>query len=117
MCSFHTFCFFTCIFFFFFFSRTQAKATETHKAKESEYAEIQDIISRTFSSDEEHTYVGIGSLDSSMDSSTIDPYSHPYHLPNSPRIPLSPHSNGPPLEALYAQVNKPRNGHAALPDR
>lgn len=103
--------------FFFSPSRIQAKAAETHKVKESEYAEIQDIVSRTFSSDEEHTYAGIGSLDSSMDSSTIDPYSHPYHLPQSPKVPLSPHSNGPPLEVLYAQVNKPRNGHAALQDR
>lgn len=97
--------------------RPQANALPTHKAHESEYAEIQDVVSRTFSSDEEHTYAGIGSLDSSMDGSAIDPYSHPYHLPHSPKIPLSPHGNGPPLEALYAQVNKPRNGHPALPDR
>lgn len=102
--------------------RIQAKTRELREkqAKEREYAEIQDVVSRTFSSDEDHTYAGIGSLCSSIDSSTIDPYSHPYHLPQSP---LSPHppslnlqDNGPPLEALYAQVNKPRNGRPAAPD-
>uniref|UniRef100_A0A8C6PG84 Par-3 family cell polarity regulator n=1 Tax=Nothobranchius furzeri TaxID=105023 RepID=A0A8C6PG84_NOTFU len=64
--------------------RIQAKTQELRDklAKEREYAEIQDVISRTFSSDEEHTYAGIGSLGSS--------------------------NNGPPLEALYAQVNKHR---------
>uniref|UniRef100_A0A8C9ZQP2 Par-3 family cell polarity regulator n=1 Tax=Sander lucioperca TaxID=283035 RepID=A0A8C9ZQP2_SANLU len=73
--------------------RIQAKMRELREkqAKEREYAEIQDIVGGTFSSDEEHTYAGIGSLDSS--------------------------DNGPPLEALYAQVNKPRNGRPAAPDR
>uniref|UniRef100_A0A8C4DXR8 Par-3 family cell polarity regulator n=1 Tax=Dicentrarchus labrax TaxID=13489 RepID=A0A8C4DXR8_DICLA len=73
--------------------RIQAKTRELRErqAKEREYAEIQDVVSRTFSSDEEHTYAGIESLDS---------------LPD----------NGPPLEALYAQVNKPRNGRPAAPD-
>uniref|UniRef100_A0AAQ5Z0Y0 PDZ domain-containing protein n=1 Tax=Amphiprion ocellaris TaxID=80972 RepID=A0AAQ5Z0Y0_AMPOC len=80
--------------------RIQAKTRELREkqAKEREYAEIQDVVSRTFSSDEDHTYAGIGSLDSSVDSS-IDPY-----------------SNGPPLETLYAQVNKPRNGRPAASD-
>lgn len=104
------------------FCRIQAKKRELREkqAKEREYAEIQDVVSRTFSSDEEHTYAGIGSLDSSVDSSSIDPYSHHYHLPQSPQSPhlhLSPQDNGPPLEALYAQVNKPRNGRPAVPDR
>uniref|UniRef100_A0A665VEP0 Partitioning defective 3 homolog n=1 Tax=Echeneis naucrates TaxID=173247 RepID=A0A665VEP0_ECHNA len=73
--------------------RIQAKAQELRErqAKEREYAEIQDVVSRTFSTDEEHTYAGIGSLDSFPD-------------------------NSPPLEALYAQVNKPRNGRPAAPD-
>uniref|UniRef100_A0A8D0D9X3 Par-3 family cell polarity regulator n=1 Tax=Sander lucioperca TaxID=283035 RepID=A0A8D0D9X3_SANLU len=73
--------------------RIQAKMRELREkqAKEREYAEIQDIVGGTFSSDEEHTYAGIGSLD-------------------------SPQDNGPPLEALYAQVNKPRNGRPAAPD-
>lgn len=90
------------------------------QAKEREYAEIQDVVNRTFSSDEEHTYAGIGSLDSSVDSSSIDPYSHPYHLPKSPQsahIPLSPPHSGPPVEAVYAQVKKPRNGRPVVPDR
>ncbi|CAN9506518.1 unnamed protein product [Ophioblennius macclurei] len=100
--------------------RIQAKTRELRErqAKEREYAEIQDVVSRTFSSDEEHTYAGIGSLDSSVDSSSIDPYSHPYHLPQSPQSPPPPlnlQNNGPPLEALYAQVNKPRNGRPAAP--
>uniref|UniRef100_A0A4W6G7K5 Par-3 family cell polarity regulator n=1 Tax=Lates calcarifer TaxID=8187 RepID=A0A4W6G7K5_LATCA len=87
--------------------RIQAKTRELRErqAKEREYAEIQDVVSRTFSSDEEHTYAGIGSLDSSVDSSSTDP------------LPVSLQDNGPPLEALYAQVNKPRNGRPAAPDR
>uniref|UniRef100_A0A672J6P5 Partitioning defective 3 homolog n=1 Tax=Salarias fasciatus TaxID=181472 RepID=A0A672J6P5_SALFA len=102
--------------------RIQAKTRELRErqAKEREYAEIQDVVSRTFSSDEEHTYAGIGSLDSSADGSGVDPYSHPYHLPQSPQSPPPPlglHGNGPPLEALYAQVNKPRNGRPAAPSR
>lgn len=90
------------------------------QAKEREYAEIQDVFSRTFSSDEEHTYAGIGSLDSSVDSSSMDPYNHHYHLPQSPQsphLPLNLQDDTPPLEALYAQVNKPRNGRPAVPDR
>lgn len=102
--------------------RIQAKMRELREkqAKEREYAEIQDVVSRTFSSDEEHTYAGIGSLDSSVDSSSIDPYSHPYHLPQSPQsphLPLSPPVSAPPVEAVYAQVNKPRNGRPVVPDR
>ncbi|XP_054607324.2 partitioning defective 3 homolog isoform X2 [Nothobranchius furzeri] len=93
--------------------RIQAKTQELRDklAKEREYAEIQDVISRTFSSDEEHTYAGIGSLGSSADSSSLDAYHHPYHLPQSPKSPHAPlnlQNNGPPLEALYAQVNKHR---------
>ncbi|XP_028289219.1 partitioning defective 3 homolog isoform X2 [Parambassis ranga] len=104
--------------------RIQAKTRELREkqAKEREYAEIQDVVSRTFSSDEEHTYAGIGSLDSSVDSSSIDPYNHHYHLPQSPQSPQSPQAplnlqdKGPPREALYAQVNKPRNGRPAAPE-
>ncbi|KAM7370152.1 hypothetical protein PAMP_011430 [Pampus punctatissimus] len=103
--------------------RIQAKMRELRErqAKEREYAEIQDIVSHTFSSDEDHTYAGIGSFDSSVDSASMEPYSshHHYHLPQSPQSPhppLSLQENGPPLEALYAQVNKPRNGRPAAPD-
>ncbi|XP_034078501.1 partitioning defective 3 homolog isoform X2 [Gymnodraco acuticeps] len=101
--------------------RIQAKKLELRERqeKEREYAEIQDVVGGTFSSDEEPTYAGIGSLDSSMDSSSMDPYNHHYHLPQSPLsppLPISHQENGPPLEALYAQVNKPRNGRPAAPD-
>ncbi|KAK5877294.1 hypothetical protein CesoFtcFv8_024814 [Champsocephalus esox] len=102
--------------------RIQAKKLELRERqeKEREYAEIQDVVGGTFSSDEEPTYAGIGSLDSSMDSSSMEPYNHHYHLPQSPLsppLPISHQENGPPLEALYAQVNKPRNGRPAAPDR
>nr|XP_057915313.1 partitioning defective 3 homolog isoform X2 [Doryrhamphus excisus] len=103
--------------------RIQAKMRELREkqAKEREYAEIQDIISHTtLSSDEEHTYAGIGSLDSSVDGGNLDPYGshHHYHLPQSPEGPppsSSPQINTPPPEAIYAQVNKPRNGRPAPP--
>lgn len=91
------------------------------QAKEREYAEIQDFVSgATFSSDEDHTYAGIGSFDSSVDDGSLDPYStHHYHLPQTPPSPPAPHSSSssPPLEPLYAQVNKPRNGRPAPVDR
>uniref|UniRef100_A0A674MIK8 Par-3 family cell polarity regulator n=1 Tax=Takifugu rubripes TaxID=31033 RepID=A0A674MIK8_TAKRU len=101
--------------------RIQAKMRELREkqAKEREYAEIQDVVCRTFSSDEDHTYAGIGSLDSSVDSSSIDPDSHPYHLPQSPQsphMPLIPPVSAPPVEAIYAQVNKLRNVHPVVPD-
>uniref|UniRef100_A0A8D3CQ02 Par-3 family cell polarity regulator n=1 Tax=Scophthalmus maximus TaxID=52904 RepID=A0A8D3CQ02_SCOMX len=102
--------------------RIQAKTRELRErqAKEREYAEIQDVVGHTFSSDEEHTYAGIGSLDSSVDSSNVDHYNQIYHLPQSgqsPHLSSSLQDNGPPLEALYAQVNKPRNGRPASSDR
>ncbi|XP_060778462.1 partitioning defective 3 homolog isoform X2 [Neoarius graeffei] len=80
--------------------RIQAKTRELRErqARERDYAEIQDVT-RTFSSDEEHPYAGIGSLDSSMDSS---------QSLNQEQRPHSPRDQG--LESLYAQVNKPRNG-------
>ncbi|KAM4606360.1 partitioning defective 3 homolog [Polymixia lowei] len=104
--------------------RIQAKTRELRErqAREREYAEIQDFGSRTFSSDEEHPYAGIGSLDSSMDSSNVESFNshhHHYHLPQSPQtphVPLGLQDNGQPLEALYAQVNKPRNGRPPAPD-
>ncbi|XP_017287386.1 partitioning defective 3 homolog isoform X2 [Kryptolebias marmoratus] len=100
--------------------RIQANTQEILVAKEREYAEIQDVISRTFSSDEEHPYAGIGSICSSADSSSIDAYNHHYHLPQSPQSPppsLNLQSNGPPVEPLYAQVNKHRSGRPAAPER
>ncbi|KAK9953594.1 hypothetical protein ABG768_017577 [Culter alburnus] len=91
--------------------RIQAKTRELRErqARERDYAEIQDI-NRTFSSDEEHTYAGIGSLDSSLDSSM-----DLSHNPGQER-PQSPRDQSLPLEALYAQVNKPRNGRPPSAD-
>uniref|UniRef100_A0A4W5JXI6 Par-3 family cell polarity regulator n=1 Tax=Hucho hucho TaxID=62062 RepID=A0A4W5JXI6_9TELE len=76
--------------------RIQAKTREFRErqasvAREREYAEILDInpnLNCTFSSneDEEHPYAGIGSLDGSS------------------------------VDTLYAQVNKPRNGHPPSAD-
>ncbi|XP_062376679.1 partitioning defective 3 homolog isoform X5 [Sardina pilchardus] len=79
--------------------RIQAKTRELRErqARERDYAEIQDI-SRTLSSDEEHPYAGIGSFDSSMDSGH-------YQRPQSPQ-----QDDAQPVEAVYAQINKPRNG-------
>uniref|UniRef100_A0A8C2DW76 PDZ domain-containing protein n=1 Tax=Cyprinus carpio TaxID=7962 RepID=A0A8C2DW76_CYPCA len=92
--------------------RIQAKTRELRErqARERDYAEIQDI-SRNFSSDEEHTYAGIGSLDSSLNSS-MDLSHNP-----GPERPQSPRDQALPLEALYAQVNKPRNGRPPSVDR
>ncbi|XP_076826260.1 partitioning defective 3 homolog [Brachyhypopomus gauderio] len=84
--------------------RIQAKTRELRErqARERDYAEIQDI-NRTFSSDEEHPYAGIGSLDSSVDSSqSLNQTTGLERQPSSPAH--------PPLETLYAQVNKPRSG-------
>ncbi|XP_052451980.1 partitioning defective 3 homolog isoform X2 [Carassius gibelio] len=91
--------------------RIQAKTRELRErqARERDYAEIQDI-SHTFSSDEEHTYAGIGSLDSSLDSSM-----DLSHNPGPERL-QSPRDQALPLEALYAQVNKPRNGRPPSSD-
>ncbi|MBN3311151.1 partitioning defective 3 homolog isoform X2 [Amia ocellicauda] len=82
--------------------RIQAKTRELRErqARERDYAEIQDI-NRTFGSDEEPTYAGIGSFESSMDSG------HSISLHNQPQ---SPREDAQPIEALYAQVNKSRNG-------
>ncbi|KAL6488409.1 hypothetical protein MHYP_G00021500 [Metynnis hypsauchen] len=91
--------------------RIQAKTRELRErqARERDYAEIQDF-NRTFSSDEEHTYAGIGSLDSSMDSSqSLNQQPPGQERPQSPRE--------QPLEALYAQVNKPRNCRPPSADR
>ncbi|KAJ8010324.1 hypothetical protein DPEC_G00073860 [Dallia pectoralis] len=99
--------------------RIQAKTREFRErqesvAKEREYAEILDILpdsNHTLSSaeDDEHPYAGIGSLDGSSIASG----------PGSHQDPQSPRDSGPgkpDLEALYAQVNKSRNGCAPTDD-
>ncbi|XP_051971188.1 partitioning defective 3 homolog isoform X1 [Xyrauchen texanus] len=92
--------------------RIQSKTRELRErqTKERDYAEIQDI-SRTFSSDEEHTYAGIGSLDSSV-ASSMDLSQNP----SQEQHPQSPVDQPLPLEALYAQVNKLHNGRPPSAD-
>ncbi|KAG7487483.1 hypothetical protein MATL_G00024000 [Megalops atlanticus] len=83
--------------------RIQAKTREIRErqARERDYAEIQDI-NQMLGSDEEHPYAGIGSLDSSIDS--------------GPNQPPSPRDGSQSPEAVYAQVNKPRNGRPPSAD-
>ncbi|XP_051971190.1 partitioning defective 3 homolog isoform X3 [Xyrauchen texanus] len=64
-----------------------------------------------FSSDEEHTYAGIGSLDSSV-ASSMDLSQNP----SQEQHPQSPVDQPLPLEALYAQVNKLHNGRPPSAD-
>uniref|UniRef100_A0A673ZRG9 Par-3 family cell polarity regulator n=1 Tax=Salmo trutta TaxID=8032 RepID=A0A673ZRG9_SALTR len=99
--------------------RIQAKTREFRErqasvAREREYAEILDInpnLNCTFSSneDEEHPYAGIGSLDGSSEDSRQEPL-------QGPQPPQDSVPDQPDLEALYAQVNKPRNGHPPSAD-
>uniref|UniRef100_A0A8K9Y318 Par-3 family cell polarity regulator n=1 Tax=Oncorhynchus mykiss TaxID=8022 RepID=A0A8K9Y318_ONCMY len=99
--------------------RIQAKTREFRErqasvAREREYAEILDInpnLNCTFSSneDEEHPYAGIGSLDGSSEDSRQEPH-------QGPQPPQDSGPDQPDLEALYAQVNKPRNGHPPSAD-
>ncbi|XP_066886433.1 partitioning defective 3 homolog isoform X15 [Kogia breviceps] len=74
--------------------RIQAKTREfrERQARERDYAEIQDFH-RTFGGDDELMYGGISSYEGSMALST---------RPQSPR-------EGHMMDALYAQVKKPRN--------
>ncbi|KAL2085977.1 hypothetical protein ACEWY4_019297 [Coilia grayii] len=86
--------------------RIQAKTRELRErqARERDYAEIQDI-NRSLSFEEEHPYAGIGSFDSSMDSGHHQRSQSPYP------------EDSQPLEALYAQINKPRNGRPPSTNR
>uniref|UniRef100_A0A8C4RU07 Partitioning defective 3 homolog n=1 Tax=Erpetoichthys calabaricus TaxID=27687 RepID=A0A8C4RU07_ERPCA len=88
--------------------RIQAKTREIRErqARERDYAEIQDI-NRTFGSDDDPTYAGIGSFESSLDSGQ----SMSVHS----RMPSTQEDNQP-VEAVYAQVNKPRNGRPTSTD-
>ncbi|XP_075853750.1 partitioning defective 3 homolog isoform X13 [Microcebus murinus] len=74
--------------------RIQAKTREfrERQARERDYAEIQDFH-RTFGCDDELTYGGIASYEGSMALNA---------RPQSPR-------EGHMMDALYAQVKKPRN--------
>ncbi|XP_061852546.1 partitioning defective 3 homolog isoform X12 [Colius striatus] len=87
--------------------RIQAKTREFREkqARERDYAEIQDF-NRTFGCDAESMYAGIASYDSSSNSGTIMLSTRP----QSPR-------EGQTVEALYAQVKKPRNSKSSPVDR
>ncbi|KAM9022598.1 partitioning defective 3 homolog isoform 11-T11 [Ara ararauna] len=86
--------------------RIQAKTREfrERQARERDYAEIQDF-NRTFGCDVDPMYAGIASYDSSSSSSTIMLNTRP----QSPR-------EGETVEALYAQVKKPRNSKSSPVD-
>ncbi|XP_076187969.1 partitioning defective 3 homolog isoform X12 [Aptenodytes patagonicus] len=87
--------------------RIQAKTREfrERQARERDYAEIQDF-NRTFGCDADPMYAGIASYDSSSNSGTIALNTRP----QSPR-------EGQTVEALYAQVKKPRNSKSSPVDR
>ncbi|KAM6275425.1 partitioning defective 3 homolog isoform 11-T11 [Spheniscus humboldti] len=86
--------------------RIQAKTREfrERQARERDYAEIQDF-NRTFGCDADSMYAGIASYDSSSNSGTIALNTRP----QSPR-------EGQTVEALYAQVKKPRNSKSSPVD-
>ncbi|XP_050188167.1 partitioning defective 3 homolog isoform X9 [Myiozetetes cayanensis] len=86
--------------------RIQAKTREfrERQARERDYAEIQDF-NRTFGCDADPMYAGITSYDSSSNSGTITLNARP----QSPR-------EGQTVEALYAQVKKPRNSKSSPVD-
>ncbi|XP_071590937.1 partitioning defective 3 homolog isoform X18 [Heliangelus exortis] len=86
--------------------RIQAKTREfrERQARERDYAEIQDF-NRTFGCEVDPMYAGIASFDSSSNSGTITLSTRP----QSPR-------EGQTVEALYAQVKKPRNSKSSPVD-
>ncbi|XP_054245960.1 partitioning defective 3 homolog isoform X6 [Indicator indicator] len=86
--------------------RIQAKTREfrERQARERDYAEIQDF-NRMFGCDADPMYSGIASYDSSSNSGTAALSSRP----QSPR-------DGQTVEALYAQVKKPRNSKSSPVD-
>ncbi|XP_005518749.1 PREDICTED: partitioning defective 3 homolog isoform X9 [Pseudopodoces humilis] len=85
--------------------RIQAKTREfrERQARERDYAEIQDF-NRTFGCDADPMYAGIAAYDS-PNSGTITLNTRP----QSPR-------EGQTVEALYAQVKKPRNSKSSPVD-
>ncbi|XP_059674387.1 partitioning defective 3 homolog isoform X7 [Gavia stellata] len=86
--------------------RIQAKTREfrERQARERDYAEIQDF-NRTFGCDADPMYAGIASYDSSSNSGMLTLNTRP----QSPR-------EGQTVEALYAQVKKPRNSKSSPVD-
>lgn len=86
----------------FYFYRIQAKTREfrERQARERDYAEIQEFH-RTFGCDDELMYGGISSYEGSIALNA---------RPQSPR-------EGHMMDALYAQVKKPRNSKPSPADR
>ncbi|XP_065442866.1 partitioning defective 3 homolog isoform X26 [Chrysemys picta bellii] len=86
--------------------RIQAKTREfrERQARERDYAEIQDF-NRTFGCEADPVYAGMASYDSSTNSGTMTLNTRP----QSPR-------EGQTVEALYAQVKKPRNSKSSPVD-
>ncbi|XP_039380265.1 partitioning defective 3 homolog isoform X5 [Mauremys reevesii] len=86
--------------------RIQAKTREFREkqARERDYAEIQDF-NRTFGCEADPVYTGMASYDSSSNSGAMTLNTRP----QSPR-------EGQTVEALYAQVKKPRNSKSSPVD-
>ncbi|XP_044860565.1 partitioning defective 3 homolog isoform X6 [Mauremys mutica] len=86
--------------------RIQAKTREFREkqARERDYAEIQDF-NRTFGCEADPVYTGMASYDSSTNSGAMTLNTRP----QSPR-------EGQTVEALYAQVKKPRNSKSSPVD-
>ncbi|XP_062900431.1 partitioning defective 3 homolog isoform X2 [Mobula hypostoma] len=82
--------------------RIQEKHREIRErqARERDYADPQDL-SRTYGSEDDPTYAGMSWYESSADIGR--------HLVLNTR-PQSAREETQPMEAVYAQVNKPRNG-------
>ncbi|XP_067863725.1 partitioning defective 3 homolog isoform X3 [Heptranchias perlo] len=82
--------------------RIQAKLREIRErqARERDYADPQDL-NRTYGSEDDPTYAGMSWYESSIDSG------HNLILNTRPQ---SAREEMQPMEAVYAQVNKPRNG-------
>ncbi|XP_074802307.1 partitioning defective 3 homolog isoform X9 [Natator depressus] len=86
--------------------RIQAKTREfrERQARERDYAEIQDF-NRTFGCENDSVYAGMDSYDSSTNSGAMTLNTRP----QSPK-------EGQTVEALYAQVKKPRNSKSSPVD-
>ncbi|XP_043397394.1 partitioning defective 3 homolog isoform X13 [Chelonia mydas] len=86
--------------------RIQAKTREfrERQARERDYAEIQDF-NRTFGCEADPVYAGMDSYDSSTNSGAMTLNTRP----QSPK-------EGQTVEALYAQVKKPRNSKSSPVD-
>ncbi|XP_043365492.1 partitioning defective 3 homolog isoform X9 [Dermochelys coriacea] len=86
--------------------RIQAKTREfrERQARERDYAEIQDF-NRTFGCEADPVYAGMDSYDSSTNSGAMTFNTRP----QSPK-------EGQTVEALYAQVKKPRNSKSSPVD-